>query len=326
MAQSVNLFNSPLSDGNKRDATSPLENIGKRAKEGEEMAVTYADSLSTGVTGANSGAYGLQSGVGMGSGGVSGVGGAGGVVSPAGLPGNGIPGYGSGISGGDGGYASIHPDVIEMISRSVSARVIKDMTESFSRELGVLKQEVEFFKQEIAKKDAQIERLIERVEETEQYSRRNSVRISGIAEKDGENCDDIVNKVIGALGADLKPEDIDRSHRVGRKVNENRKGHRSIIVKLVSYKSKKELMSHKKKLKNDDVKKAICDGSDKIFINDDLTKDRAAVAAAARRLKKDNLVTDTWVYDGVIFLKKGEGDRAAITRITTMKALNEYCC
>lgn len=49
-----------------------------------------------------------------------------------------------------------------------------------------------------------------------QYSRRNSVRISGIPEKKDESTDQIVLSISESIGAYLNIDEIDRSHRVGR--------------------------------------------------------------------------------------------------------------
>ncbi|XP_070175998.1 neurotrypsin-like [Littorina saxatilis] len=55
----------------------------------------------------------------------------------------------------------------------------------------------------------------------------------------------------------------------------------------------------------------------KIFINDDLTKTRAAVASKARQLKVSKSLDDTWCRDGVVFVKKHN----TVNRITTMREL-----
>ena len=52
----------------------------------------------------------------------------------------------------------------------------------------------------------------------EQYSRRNCLRIFGVPEADDENTDAIVCRIANNnLGVDLRPNDIDRSHRIRRR-------------------------------------------------------------------------------------------------------------
>ncbi|KAL8561132.1 hypothetical protein ACOMHN_033715 [Nucella lapillus] len=57
--------------------------------------------------------------------------------------------------------------------------------------------------------------------------------------------------------------------------------------------------------------------SPRIYINDDMTQIRAEIAAAARASKKKGKVTDTWVRDGVVFVKTGD----TVYRVTTRRML-----
>ena len=55
-----------------------------------------------------------------------------------------------------------------------------------------------------------------KTDELEQYSRRSCVRISGIKESQSENVNGVVVQLIDRLNLDVKPENIDQMHRVGR--------------------------------------------------------------------------------------------------------------
>ncbi|XP_072165322.1 uncharacterized protein [Diadema setosum] len=62
----------------------------------------------------------------------------------------------------------------------------------------------------------QIQSLENKAKESEQYSRRNCLRVFGIPEVRGENTDDIVLKLAKEkLGIEIDINDIDRSHRTG---------------------------------------------------------------------------------------------------------------
>ena len=81
----------------------------------------------------------------------------------------------------------------------------------------------------------------------EQYTRRNSIRIFGIREQSNEDTDQIVVDLANEkLGFQLTKRDIDHSHRVQQKDPRKPK---PIIVKLCSYKDKTSFMRNKKKLK-----------------------------------------------------------------------------
>ena len=82
------------------------------------------------------------------------------------------------------------------------------------------------------------------VDRQEQYSRKNSIRITGVTEETGES---IENKTISILkneiDVDISSEEIEIVHRVGRVHNGNP---RSILVKFLSHKTKESVMRRKK--------------------------------------------------------------------------------
>ena len=55
------------------------------------------------------------------------------------------------------------------------------------------------------------------VEESEQYSRRNSLRISNVAESELEDTDQVVIGIADTLNVNIVPADIDRSHSLPRR-------------------------------------------------------------------------------------------------------------
>ena len=225
--------------------------------------------------------------------------------------------------GGDSGRELLSDVTIMKIVDAVSSRVKADM----AKELSTMRGEVVRLRAEIAKKDEMLadlreclqdtitrqEKIERRQDEAEQYSRRNCVRIHGIPETDDENTDNIIVKLCGEIGADIFQDNIDRSHRVGRR---SEKYDRPILCKFTSHKSKLSLLRRKKKLKDIDVGKLF--GARTIFVNEDLTKQRAEVASRARALKRDKEITDCWTTDGIIFVKALSG---SITRVTTMSGL-----
>ena len=119
----------------------------------------------------------------------------------------------------------------------------------------------------------------------EQYTRRNSIRIFGVKEQANEDTDqiavDIANK---KLGFQLTKRDIDRSHRVQQK---DPKKPKPIIVKLCSYKDKSSFMRNKKKLKGTGTS-----------IQEDLTVQNLILLQKTSRSDK---VSAAWTVDGRVF-------------------------
>ena len=157
----------------------------------------------------------------------------------------------------------INPNDIVQIATSLRALMLPELklvvreameeaTKSLQDEVKKLNKDVKDLEEEnedLRKANSELETRLAVVEyETdnlEQYSRRNSLRISGIEEDKDENTDQEVIRIAGQLGVDIGPYDIDRSHRVGKlKVNRARHGRgslrakrkpRDILVKFSTY-------------------------------------------------------------------------------------------
>ena len=130
----------------------------------------------------------------------------------------------------------------------------------------------------------------------EQYSRRHSLRIvNNWPEQPNENTDlTVVEMVKQCLDIDITPDGIDRSHRVGPPTM-NRT--RPVITKLKSCKTKARIYKARNRLN------FAGPGARQIHINEDLTKTRSTLFKRALKLKKENLVRDTWTTDGNILVR-----------------------
>ena len=110
------------------------------------------------------------------------------------------------------------PEIKQVIRESM-----QDVTKTLKAEINKLQKDMEDLqveKADLCKTNDDLETRLSAVEyendSLEQYSRRNSLRISGIPEEPGENTDQRVIQLAGGLGVDINPEDIDRSHRIGK--------------------------------------------------------------------------------------------------------------
>ncbi|KAL8598269.1 hypothetical protein ACOMHN_035219 [Nucella lapillus] len=219
--------------------------------------------------------------------------------------------------------------------------ILKMLSSAFTE---TLREEIVSLRTVIEKKDQMISDLQIQVDSLEQYSRRNSVRISGIPEPKGgsaqEDTDNIVQKLGEAIGVRVTSEMIDRSHRVGKRTGTS---DRQIIVKFTSYRYRRLLMTSRKGLKNktaaslgltpkgftppprpssatEAAATPVPKPGDRIYVNDDLTRVRAQLAARARRFKREKKVQDTWVYDGDIYVKRGD----VIIKIVSDRHLDSF--
>ena len=129
--------------------------------------------------------------------------------------------------------------------------------------LDALSKKIDELETEIKNKDEKIQLLENRVEileeekesqgkdidDLEQYSRRNCLLLHGVVETNAECTDDIIIKACAEkLGIDVKQEDLDRSHRLG-KVKRNENKPQPIIVKFARYAVRNKVFSNKKNLR-----------------------------------------------------------------------------
>jgi len=145
-----------------------------------------------------------------------------------------------------------------------------------------------------------VESLELKVDDLEQYSRRSSVRISGIKEEADEYVIGKVATVITALGlTDVTTAGINRAHRVGPKPEQpldsiDEAHSRQILVQFKDYPSKAKVMKARASLKT---------AKPGVYINEDLTRRRSELLYKVRQLKKAKRISDCWSTDGRVVIK-----------------------
>lgn len=191
------------------------------------------------------------------------------------------------------------PDTQSIVDRAVDSAV-KRISETLVKEVATLKNENSAMKMEneglkksVAKLQERVVRLEMIADDSEQYSRRNCIRITGIPEDKDEDTDGIVLKMARDLNADLRLEDIDRSHRVG-KVQAGRA--RAVLVKFSTYRARRNLYSRRLDLRNSQNWSGI-------FINEDLTARRSELLFIARKYVRAKHVKSCYSYDGRIYVR-----------------------
>ena len=105
---------------------------------------------------------------------------------------------------------------------------------TYNKKLINAKKEVCDVKEFIESNDVLCHQMQTHINELEQYSRRNSIRIFGIEKQTNDKLTETICKFSRQkLNIDLQPHFIDRCHPVGNYRNRN-----TVLVKFVSYKHK----------------------------------------------------------------------------------------
>ena len=158
--------------------------------------------------------------------------------------------------------------------------------------------QIDFLEKKVDKLSYELNQSVLKVDELEQYDRRNSLRLSvNTKEEDVENTDEIVVNVAKKLGVDIECSDISRSHRVGRPGSKPR----PILVKFVSYRMREKLYSNRKKMAKN------------TYISEDLTRYRQGLFYKARHEQKKGVFSHAWTKDGRV-LARLQGGRVIVIR------------
>ena len=154
------------------------------------------------------------------------------------------------------------------------------------------------------------------LDDLEQYTRRTNIRIYGIPESNVENadpCEDThnlaMNFVKEELGVDLKPEDISRSHRVGKRSSKPR----SIIVRLSRHNKKVEILQKRRVLKQNGRPYNVQEG---------LPQPRRDILKYLSKDIPQNIIDKVCTVDGVICMRPSQ-HTSTIERCTTMAKCHE---
>lgn len=145
-----------------------------------------------------------------------------------------------------------------------------------------------------------------RIDEMEQYSRRNCVEIHGIPTHPTENVIDVVKKVGVALNFPIDETMVDACHRLHSRDQSDRPP--GIIVKMVRRLDVEGLLAKrrvKRNLNTTDIGLNIPQAK-VIYINESLSPARRHLFNLARAAKRDKGYTFLWVRGGKIFMRKAD--------------------
>ena len=191
---------------------------------------------------------------------------------------------------------------------------LKETIKKLETEIESRKTEIEEQKAENSKLQTQIEKNAEiasgKINDLEQYGRRNNLKISGLPESEGDETAEMttgividkLNSVIGSLN--LRREDIDIAHRLGpkrkRRWGQETATPRRVIIKFNSRIKRDNIMRNRKLFKGTNM-----------FVNEDLTQINQNVLACVRKKMPDE-VKQSWSINGRIFYESHTGDKIEV--------------
>lgn len=207
----------------------------------------------------------------------------------------------------------------EMVTKktdTLARTIIEGVAAGLQTEINCLKSENEKLKSQNVELLERVEKLEYDADASEQYSRRNSLRINGIPEtKDGvtTDLDKYIMDICETARADITIADIDRIHRVGKPPATDSSKPRSVIVKFATYRARRKVHI----LRRDILRQ------EGIFVNEDLTRARSSLFYEARQLcnGKYRKLNGAWTSDGVILVKDRQDKVHRIPSLLDLKKL-----
>ncbi|XP_031342268.1 uncharacterized protein LOC116170183 [Photinus pyralis] len=195
----------------------------------------------------------------------------------------------------------------------LSTQIRACIAEEFQNQIKVFSEKVVRLENDLSQTESELSKVkIELAEtkealrvykdETEQYSRRNSLRFFGVPEINKEDVPTVIATLCSErMHLNITTDMIDIAHRLPGKEGKNR----PIIVKFISRHAKNLIFRSKKQLKGSSI-----------VIREDLTKARQQLLKECATRYGSKCV---WTSDCKIFVKRGPND---IKRINNLSDLN----
>ena len=210
------------------------------------------------------------------------------------------------------------PSVTEQMATAFAPyleRIADKMCERLDTKVKIMTDQLKARDQKIQALENAVITLQLKIDDQEQYSRREALRITGIPETENENTNQLVVALCNdtlKLDTPLQDSDLARSHRSG----DASKSNRVILAKFATYKIRDHVIRARSNLKDHNK-----DNDSPIYINEDLTKRKAGLFYRARQLKNEKLILDTWTWDGPVRVKD---NNRKIHVINTIEDLNTF--
>lgn len=180
---------------------------------------------------------------------------------------------------------------------------IKEKMQEATTLIRELKGKVEMMEEVIKKKDEEINGLKGRINALEQYGRNRNIEIHNVPEKNGENLEEITQKISEKLGIKITEEEIEVAHRIPTK---NTHKPKPIIVQFRSRKIRDKIVADRKKTITQ--REVVVNGtSDRVFINENLSPYFKDLLWKAKNRAKELQYRFVWFSRGKVLMRKEEG-------------------
>ena len=170
------------------------------------------------------------------------------------------------------------------------------------------KKEIDNLKSDSANLKMQGVKEIEKVDALEQYGRRQNLEIVGVPVKDNENTNAIVMEVARLMNVKVEPHHISIFHRQPTKLKDPadsaRKLHPVILARFTNRDIRNQLFANRNLLRSAKLTNFFVRGTEKIFVNENLTKMRKRLFWMVKQKAKKMGYVLYWTANGNVLVRK----------------------
>ena len=169
-----------------------------------------------------------------------------------------------------------------------------------------LQEDNKMLKEKVNMLESKVSDLETNCNSLEQYGRRNNLELSGIPDSvEDKDLEKTVIKIFEKIDVTVNDNDIEACHRVGKSKDGVPK---KTIVRFCNRKNSKRALYNRKRLSPSSMD-SIGLGKTRIFISENLTNYNNMLAYRCRKLKRANIIHNTYTRDGVVTIVFSENGK-----------------
>ena len=163
---------------------------------------------------------------------------------------------------------------------------------------------------EVLEKQSESEAM--KLDQIEQYGRRQNLEFHGIPETESEDVTNIVVDISKVLGVYIGKQDISIAHRLPAKRHRDKAAEPpAIIAKFISAETCNRIYKHRSAARNLNENDFPVAGMSKLYVNENLTQIRKRLLWKAKQMAKERDYAYIWTTNGRILVRK-DADTNAI--------------
>ena len=203
-------------------------------------------------------------------------------------------------------------------------KTVKFLNEDFEdmkKDNNDFKTQIEFVKKQNKQLSLAVEKIEDdgelsmKVNQIDNFLRRQNIEIQGIPATENENLEKIVTNVLKLVDPRIERKELVSFRRMkpSGMVNEKKKAFNPILVKFRSFEQKVKIMKGKKNLADANFSN-VGKNVERVFINENLSAFSRDLLYHTRRFQKANEWRFSWSSGGNILLREKENSKAIVIR------------